>query len=299
MARQKGTDSSLPVGIRPEIRDSVYEGHLGAIGSRPPMASYLRDIWSRRHFMWMDARSRVATQNSQYKLGMRWLVLQPLLDAMFYFLVFGVVLQVDRGVDNFIAFIVIGVLLFRYTQRSLTTGASLIQSNSAVVKAFVFPKASLVFAYLLREMLAMIPVFAVVVTIIVAVPPHEFPQWSWLGVIPLFVVQTVLNLGVVFVTAAVGFVWPDFRQFLGVFSRILMYASGVIFPIERFLDNPRVLVFIEANPLYRLITAYRGLLMDGVWPSISTWLTLGTWAIGLLVIGFIVFWWNEARYVRV
>lgn len=290
--------TAVPPVIRVETDAALHAGELGPIGARPPLAQYLREIWARRHFMWMDARSRVVTKNSQYKLGMRWLVLRPLLDAAFYFLIFGVILQVHRGMENFAAYVVIGILMFQFTARSLTSGARLITSNSAVIKAFAFPKASLAVAYILRELLGMIPVIAVTLAVIMALPPHEVPEWAWFGVLPLLAVQAVLNLGIVLLAAAAGFAWPDTAQLLNFLTRILMYASAVIFPIDRFIDRPAVMAVIEANPVYQLIAAYRLLLMDGGWPPLETWATLCAWAAGLLILGFVVFWWNEARYVR-
>ena len=65
------------------------------------------------------------------------------------------------------------------------------------------------------------------IAVIIVVPPHELPSWAWLLMLPIFALQTLLNLGITFVTARIGYHFPDVSNLLGVVSRFLMYISGV------------------------------------------------------------------------
>src|SRR5699024_2169825 len=78
---------------------------LAPIGVRPPLPAYLHGIWDRRHFIWMDARHRVATSNSRNLLGRLWLVLRPMMEAAMYFVIFAVILGATRGMENYSGFI--------------------------------------------------------------------------------------------------------------------------------------------------------------------------------------------------
>ena len=62
---------------------------LKPIGVRPSLRDYLRDLWDRRFFIWMEASQKALLSNAGNILGNAWLVLRPLIDAMFYFVVFG------------------------------------------------------------------------------------------------------------------------------------------------------------------------------------------------------------------
>jgi len=81
-------------------------------------------------------------------------------------------------------------------------------------------------------------------------------------------------------------------------TRILMYGSGVIFPVERFLENELALSIVKANPIYMLLDSYRSILMENAVPAASAWLGLTAWAIGLAVLGFWYFWKGEEEYAR-
>lgn len=279
--RDRGQD---PVGLTP-------------IGVRPPLPAYLRGIWDRRHFIWMDARHRVATSNSRNLLGRLWLVLRPMMEAAMYYVIFAEILGVTRGMENFPAFIIIGVLMFRSTMRAVSSSPSLLSSNKAMIRAFTFPRASLAVSAEIRESMQMVFTTVTMLVMIMAVPFHERPEVTWLLVPVIFVFQFFLNLGISLVMARVGFIFPDASQFMTVVGRMLMYGSGVIFPIDRFTDSsPVIAMLIQANPIYHMLVMYREVLMDGTVPSVEHWMILGAWAAGLTLFGLLFFWQGEETY---
>ena len=280
---------------RLEARGLQAEG-LTPVGVRPDLGEYLAQLWQRRHFIWTDARHRVLTQNSRNHLGSVWLVLRPMLDAVLYFVVFGLILDMSRGVDNFAAYVVIGILMFRSTMRSISQGTSTLQSGRPMIRAFSFPRASLPLSAELRDMLQMQYTIGVVLVMIMLIPPHELPRVSWLLIIPIYALQFILNLGINLFVSRLGFLVPDVSQFMTVVGRFLMYGSGIIFPIERFLENPTVNAVVQANPIYQMIKMYRQVLMDGGMPPLESWLILSAWAFGFLLFGFLFFWRGEASY---
>ncbi|MGO2311167.1 MAG: ABC transporter permease [Brachybacterium tyrofermentans] len=269
---------------------------LTPVGVRPRLGEYLAQLWDRRHFIWMDARHRVATQNSRNRLGSAWLILKPMLDAAMYFVIFGLVLGVTRGMENFPGFIIIGVLMFRSTMRAISQGPGQLLSGKAMIRAFSFPRAALPISAEIRESLQMVYTVAIMIVMIMVVPNHERPELTWLLVPVIFVFQFFLNLGISLFMARVGFVFPDTTQFMSFVGRFLMYGSGVIFPIEGFLTNPIASALINVNPIYHMLVLYRAVLMDGTVPAGEHWMILGAWSVGLTVFGFIFFWRGEATY---
>ena len=283
------------IAARLEARGLQAEG-LSPVGVRPSLGEYLAQLWQRRHFIWTDARHRVATQNSRNHLGSVWLVLRPMLDALLYFVVFGLILNMSRDVDNFAAYVVIGILMFRSTMRSISQGTSTLLSGRSMIRAFSFPRASLPLSAELRDMLQMQYTIGVVLVMIMLIPPHELPRISWLLIIPIYLLQFILNLGINLAVSRLGFLVPDISQLMTVVGRFLMYGSGVIFPIERFLDNPVINAIVQLNPVYQMIAMYRQVLMDGGVPPLESWLILTAWSLGLLLFGFLFFWRGEASY---
>ncbi|WP_087005414.1 ABC transporter permease [Gulosibacter sp. 10] len=272
---------------------------LHEVTGRPPLGRYVKQLWQRRHFIWLQSRSRVMTDNDDSRLGSLWLIFKPLLDATFYWLIFGVLLGLDRGMDNFVAFIIIGVFMYQYTSTALSTGTKTISSSKAMIRAFQFPRMALPLADLVYDFLQRIPALLVMFVIIMGMPPHELPELAWLLFPVLLLLQTLLDFGLTLIFARLGTVLPDVSRTMPFLTRLLMYGSGVIFPIGNLAEKvPALLTVIELNPVYVLLESYRGILIDGTFPDPQQWITLSAWAVGLLIVGFFVFWQGEESYSR-
>ncbi|MFD2759375.1 ABC transporter permease, partial [Gulosibacter faecalis] len=213
-------------------------------------------------------------------------------------MIFGLLLNMSRGLPNYVAFVIIGIFMFQYTSSAFGNGSSAIRSSRSLIRAFNFPRASILVSMLLRDILQRIPAMIVMFIMIMAIPPHALPKATWVLFPAIFVLQAFFNFGVYLIMARFGSTLPDLSQAMSFFSRILMYASGVIFPIDRFINHPTISAIIEANPIYQLLLAYRSILIDGVIPPIEIWLFIGAWALATPLVGFVLFWFAEESYAR-
>src|SRR4051794_41633506 len=100
-------------------------------------------MWDRRDFVVAMPMEEVRAAHRDTLLGNLWHLGNPLLSTVVYYLVFGVMLGVDRGVDNYILWLMIGVFGFGLTQRSVLGGATSISSNRGLMRAIRFPRALL------------------------------------------------------------------------------------------------------------------------------------------------------------
>ncbi|MBN9620768.1 MAG: ABC transporter permease, partial [Actinobacteria bacterium] len=126
-----------------DVAELVERFGLRRAGARPPLADYTRQLWARRAFILEFSRAKNAVGYSRSMLGQAWQVLTPLLNAGVYYLIFGVLLSTRRGVHNFIAFLVIGIFIFTFTQSSMIDGARSISGHLGLTRALHFPRAVL------------------------------------------------------------------------------------------------------------------------------------------------------------
>lgn len=296
--RQAG-DTLLSAPMRSELQDRYGSlSHLRRVGSRPPLREYATELWDRRHFIWAGARGEALTKYSNERLGMGWFILRPVLDAAFYWVIFGLLLRLGETSSNYVAFILVGVFMFQLTSHAITGGATLIRSSKPMIRAFAFPRAALAASLVLRELFVAFPAMGVMFIALMAIPPHELPTASWSFFPVLLALHTAMNLGFALLFGWLGSLLPDLAQAMSFATRFLMYGSAVIFPIERFIEHPIALAIIEANPIYLVLEMYRTALIDGGAPPASQWLSLLLWTAGLLTVGFALFWRDEERYGR-
>ncbi|MCZ9298685.1 MULTISPECIES: ABC transporter permease [Corynebacterium] len=274
----------------------IDDAGLALATSRPNLGGYIKQLWQRRFYIKADARSKAFKTGQDTFLGKAWIVADPLLQVSIYLLVFGVVLKASRGMDNFIGFLVIGVVYFGMLSKGLTAGSAVIKSNRNLIDSFNFPVAAVVFSSSLRQMYDSIApgILAIVTAVLFQLdkPLH----WTLIFVPFAFVIIHVFNLGVTFFVAKLTFLVPDLTQIVKVIARGLFFVSGVLFPISRFDFHPTLKLLVELNPYYQLLSAVRGFALDGMLPSVMGLSVIFGWTVGVVVLGFLYFWRSEGSY---
>lgn len=272
---------------------------LQRLGGTPPLRRYVAGVWERRAFAWDTAQSELRSQHMDSVLGNLWHLLNPLLLIGVYYLVFGVVLETDRGVgEEFLAFLAIGIFHYQYSQKSIIGGARSITSNEGLIRSLQFPRAVLPVATVLRETMAFAP--AMLVMLVIVVLNGRPPSPTWLLLIPLVALQVVFNLGAAFVAARLTDRFRDLENVLPYVFRLGFYGSGVIFAIDGYLeDRPDLLAWLTINPFYSVLSLVRDQLLDYT-PAFAhlMWISLAGWAVVGLVVGLTVFRGGEREYGR-
>ncbi|MGX9900567.1 ABC transporter permease [Arthrobacter sp. SA17] len=230
------------------VTTSVSLRGLRRVGARPPFPDYLVSLWDYRHFIYYDARARIQTGNEQDRLGRAWLVLGPLLNGLMFYLIMGVLLKSGGGIENFVAYLVVGVFLFQMTSRAVTASSRVITANKNVIHAFQFPRASLVLASNVRELLSNVPVLITMLVLVIVLPPAEDISWRWFMLIPIVVLQFIFNLGIGLILARAISHFNDLSQLISYGMRLWMYGSCMFFSIDRFDNLPAIKSIMEYNP---------------------------------------------------
>jgi teichoic acid transport system permease protein len=261
------------------------------LASRPALPQYLFDLWVRRDFTLALAAARLRAEHAQDTLGTAWQLLNPLLLAGVYFVVFGVILGTDRGIENFIAYLVIGILVFDVGSRSAQSGATSLVNNRNLLQTLHFPRAVLPVASTLVATAALLP--ALVVIGGVALLTGEPLRLTWLLALPALVLQLGFNIGLALVLARLTARVQDVRRGLPFLLRAWLYFSGVFYGLDRVVDDSPLLHVLEANPAYVFITLVRAAFMPSVQVSAGTWTIGAIWAVGMMILGLLVFWHGE------
>ncbi|WP_375491158.1 ABC transporter permease [uncultured Jatrophihabitans sp.] len=272
---------------------------LQRAGARLPIDEYTSRLWHRRWFInaYASASNSVGYQDSF--LGQAWQLLTPLLNIAVYYLVFGLLLQTNRGVPNFIAFLTVGVFVFAFCTSSLTSGARAITSNLGLVRALQFPRAVLPLSTTLVALLQLL--YSLVVMIPILLVSGEPITWHWLELIPAIALQSMFCLGLGFVAARLGAKIPDTAQVLPFVARMWMYASGVMYSVAVFTQNsPKwVGTALNVNPGTVYLKLARSALLTGNPATPTDWLLGFAWGVGLLATSYLYFWRGEEEYGNV
>ncbi|WP_438290203.1 ABC transporter permease [Streptomyces sp. HUAS TT7] len=276
---------------------------LSVSGARPGLTAYIKQLWGRRHFILSFSSAKLTAQYSEAKLGQIWQVATPLLNALVYYFIFGVLMNAKRGIDSdaYIPFLVTGVFLFTFTQNSLMAGVRAISGNLGLVRALHFPRASLPVSFALQQLQQLL--FSMIVLMIVVVSSGFMPSMTWPLIIPVLALQFVFNTGLALIFARLGSKTPDLAQLMPFIMRTWMYSSGVMFSLSTVLKGkPHWLKdILQCNPAAVYMDLARYALMDGYGGHSlppHVWALAAGWAVVVGGLGFVYFWKAEERYGR-
>jgi teichoic acid transport system permease protein len=299
--------------------------------ARPHLFTYIRMVWDRRHFIVAYATARNVSMYTEARLGNLWQVLTPLLNSAVYYLIFGILFQANRGISHYTAYLVTGVFIFSFTERSIVVGSTVMRANISLIRALHFPRACLPLAYVMVELqqllLSMVVLFAIVLG------TGEPLDWYWLFLVPTLILQATFNMGAALIMARLGAGAQDFSQLIPFLTRIWRYFCGVMYSIA---SLPATLPewaknVLSLNPaaVYISLTRYAIMYTDradapGAKPFNAMkcamfnakkipelqaychpdvviselWLSGIGWAVVTLVVGVVFFWQAETRYGR-
>ncbi|MFF2961463.1 ABC transporter permease [Streptomyces sp. NPDC057963] len=302
-------DGAVALSTPPSADDGLSAAETAAkygltvSGARPGLFEYIRQLWGRRHFILAFSRAKLTAQYSQAKLGQLWQVATPLLNALVYYLIFGLILGTRRGMtlEVFIPFLVTGVFVFTFTQSSVMAGVRAISGNLGLVRALHFPRASLPVSFSLQQLQQLL--YSMIVLAVVAIAFGSYPGLSWLLIVPALAMQFFFNTGLALIMARLGSKTPDLAQLMPFVMRTWMYASGVMFSIPVMLkDKPGWIAdVLQYNPAAVYMDLIRFALIDGYGSEnlpAHVWVVAFAWAVLMGVVGFVYFWKAEERYGR-
>lgn len=265
------------------------------VGVRPPLGKYLVDLWRHRSFLITMSTADYASRHQQNVLGQIWGVLNPLMVGAAYYLIFGLLLGTDRGLEpgTYPTFLIIGLFSFIFISAGMNAGSKAITGNMGMVRALRFPRVILPISVAITELFATLPAFAMAVG--VALLSGERPTTSWLlfpvGILITFTVTTGLAL----LFSRLVYAVRDAGNFVPLLTRVLRYISGVFFVISAYATG-WVQILLDYQPVALCLSILRQSLMEQFPVDWTMWAIAAGWGVALMAIGTIVFWQGEATY---
>ncbi|GAA3693208.1 ABC transporter permease [Zhihengliuella alba] len=283
----------------PAEKETTYVdvAHLNKRGGRQGFVDYLIRVWETRDYISHEAKAQVTQGGEHQFLGNLWLIINPILDGAVYFVVFGLILNLSDGIDNFVAFLLIGVFLFQMTTKCVNGSAMSIYRFKPGGSGGLLPALTAPLSVNARVWLSGFPSYLVLLVMLLLIPPAEELSFYILLLIPIIVLQALVNLGISVMAAHFVAVVPDVNNLLRVSTRAWMYGSGVMFSVDRFAELSPLLAFlIHWNPMAWVLSAARDVTIYGSAPALEGWYIMLLWAVAPLLVGSLLVWWREGTY---
>jgi ABC-type polysaccharide/polyol phosphate export permease len=276
---------STPTVTRPHRREDEFTGERHVFVPHnvglPPLHSYVHEVWRRREFAFELARTKLREQNFDTVFGQLWLVINPLLMALVYFLLVDIIRAGGHRHPDFFAHLVAGLFVFQIIQNAMTVGVRSVTKGGRLILNSAFPRALLPLSAVITAFTRFLP------TLIVYIPVHIIaglpvgPSLLW--IFPLIFLMFVMASGAAMLVSALQVYFRDVKNFLPYFLRIWLYASPVLYYAKEVPEGIRWILVV--NPLGGLLTAWSDVIILGHAPEAGALALSVAWAFGIFVVG--------------
>src|SRR5438105_5835569 len=234
-----------------------------------------------REILYMLVLRDLKARTKQAYLGYFWILVQPLLlTGAFSYLVQQVLGRSDLSDVPYPVFVMAGVIPWQFFANSLNESAESLVKNVDLVRQVYFP----------REILAIYPVFARLVDVVVGCfALGAFMLWfrvplSGFVIVAPFVLiiemAFIAAIGLLLSAANVG--WRDVSRGLPLVLFLLLYAVPVLYPPDRVPQAIRPIY--DLNPIAQLIEAFRASVLGPHAPDVLGLVVLSVVAVITLLV---------------
>ncbi len=222
-------------------------------------------------------------------IGILWWVIEPVLYMSVFYLIF--VVLFNRGGKDNVAFLLTGMVAWKWFVSSIPQCAGCISSNIGLIRQVYVPKVIFPGTVLLTSTIKFLIVFLLLVGFLMLT--GKSPDVTWLSLPLLIFVQMLLMLALGSFLAAIIPFFPDLKLIVDNGMILLFFLSGVFFDVSS--APAKLKAWLSLNPMVGIIQSYRQVLLDASWPDWFFLATVCTLSLMLLALD----WMLLRRYDRV
>ncbi len=245
----------------------------------------LREIWGFRDLFYLLMLRDVKLRYKQTALGIVWVVLQPLVAALIFAVIFGRFAGLPSGNVPYLPFVFAGLLAWNLFAGALGRAGNSLLSDSRLISKVYFPRIIIPMA----SSAAVLVDFAVSLVVMLGLLVAFQIPFTWnLLTLPFWLGLALLNaVGVSLFFSALNVYYRDFSYALPFVIQVWMYASPVVYSAD-LIPGPLKSVY-AINPIVGVIDGFRwALLGAGEFPLLTAAISLAL-GIALLIAGGLVF----------
>lgn len=186
------------------------------------------ELWQYREllyfFIWRDIKIRY----KQTVIGAAWAVLQPLLTAVLFSLIFGRIAHISSNGLPYLVFNYSALLPWFYFSAALQNSTNTIVENQRLITKVYFPRLDLPLSSVLSGLVDFAISFLMFVILMIYYRVRPTPALLWLPAFLFLAIFTALGVGLWL--SALNAIYRDVRYVVPFLVQIWLFASPVAYP---------------------------------------------------------------------
>lgn len=276
--------------------------------------SYIREVVSARELLANLTLREIRGKYKRTVFGQLWSLVNPLAQMLIYTFVFSFIFRIDpgpgdpSGIDIFALWLLCGLLPWTFFANTVNQAMASLVENAGLIQKVYFTRIVLPLSMVGSVGFNWLFEMGVLIVALSIFGAFVLP---W---IPLLLVAMLLlalfAAGVALLLAIANVYFRDTQYFTTILLQIWMYLTPIIYPISLvayqsdrigglFGTSITILDIYELNPMVHFVDVFRQLLYDNRWPDPGDLGICAAWAIGVFLIGVIVFHRHERKLAEI
>ena len=222
----------------------------------------LKEIWQNRERMFRIAVYDYRTRDKDSYLGKLWSILNPLIQILTFWFVFGLGLRGGRPVDGhpFLLWMLCGLLPWFFVNAGIVGGSASLYTKAGLVLRMQYPLATITLGNIL------VSFFDHAVTMLIVLVVEFFYGYSlhayWLNILYYWIYSIVFLSALALVTSTLTMIARDFQKLIASLIRLLFYMTPILWTLDSMPEWAQGI--LKLNPALYIIDGYRESLLYGV-----------------------------------
>jgi len=226
--------------LRPEAR--LFDWHLA-------------ELWQHRDLLWLLVWRDFVTVHKQTILGPLWHIINPILTALTYTLVFGKMVRLSTDGLPPILFYLSGTVAWNYFTACFYKTNNSLAGNIGLFGKVYFHRLVVPLSAVLSSLISFAIQFAIFAVMTAVFAWHGAPVHPNARLALLVGMLAGYGLALGLICSALTTRYRDLSQLVGFATQLLMFATPVIYPASFVIKRYRWLT--EINPLAAIIETFR------------------------------------------
>jgi lipopolysaccharide transport system permease protein len=208
-----------------------------------------------RDLLWTLADRDLKVRYKQTALGVIWVVLQPLMSALIFAFVFGVIARMPSDGKPYLLFAFAGMTAWNTFSNVLTRVSGSLVSNAQMISKIYFPRLILPLSATISALVD--SAFSLGLMIVMMIFYRTFPGWS-IALLPVWlIILLLLSMGIGLITASWMVTYRDVVHIIPVVLQLGLFISPVAWSLANPNLSEKFRWLLRLNPLCSLIEAIR------------------------------------------
>lgn len=211
-------------------------------------------------------RLAVYDTKSKYQLhylGMLWQFLNPLIQILAYWFVFGIGIKKGAPMDGypFIIWMLAGIIPWFFISPTLLEGSNSIYKRINLVAKMNFPISALptiaIFSNLFSYFIMML------LYVLILVLNGYYPTLHWLQYFYYLICMIIFMFSLSLFNSTISILIRDYQQLLQAVTRLLFFLTPIFWSMDHM--GATVTTLLKLNPFYYIIDGFRNSFLNGPW----------------------------------